>query len=387
MLAASASYSLSAPFMVVSAFARHCSSLKMETASSREGSTPPAMVMRLNEVLRLTLTDAEMRRRFELGGTEVVLESTPETTAALVAEATREVDPDRAWTRHQVQLRGKRMSGDRTRRVHFHEEGPREGFQIEQRIYPLQQRAALVEALAETGLDAIQVASFVSPKAVPQMADSEALFAAIRRRPGIRHEAVWLNEQGFRRARATPGVDVSGRGPFSALTHFPCRTRWSCVSDQSCAEQVQLAAAIHLSAQQFQPGDVAFGLAVRPCLGQRGLDRRQVSGDTATERRQHARRRFCNPVVQRVRGPAAYHAVEAVDEASGGRQPWHRRFDSRHHGRFRRRQATATAQHGAGDGPRRRQPLGDSTVGLFASSPTRGPLADDPQAATEALAA
>ncbi|GGJ23620.1 hydroxymethylglutaryl-CoA lyase [Neoroseomonas lacus] len=95
--------------------------------------------------------------------------------------------------------------------VEFHEEGPREGFQIEPRIYPLTQRAALVEALAETGLKAVQVASFVSPKAVPQMADTEALFAAIKRRPGVRYEAVWLNEQGFHRASATPGVDLSGK--------------------------------------------------------------------------------------------------------------------------------------------------------------------------------
>ena len=100
---------------------------------------------------------------------------------------------------------------DLPKRVEFHEEGPREGFQIEPRLYPVAQRAALVEALAETGLKAIQVASFVSPKAVPQMADTEDLFAAITRRPDVRYEAIWLNEQGFRRARATPGVDLSGK--------------------------------------------------------------------------------------------------------------------------------------------------------------------------------
>ena len=91
---------------------------------------------------------------------------------------------------------------DLPRHVHFHEEGPREGFQIERGSFPLEQRAALVDALSETGLEEIQVASFVSPKAVPQMADSEALFAAIRRRPGVRYDAVWLNERGYERARA-----------------------------------------------------------------------------------------------------------------------------------------------------------------------------------------
>jgi len=115
------------------------------------------------------------------------------------------------------------MPSDLPRRVEFHEEGPREGFQIEPHIYPLDQRVALVEALAETGLKAIQVASFVSPKAVPQMADSEAFFAAIRRKPGVRYEAVWLNEQGFRRARATPGVDVSGKIALYASDAFAKR--------------------------------------------------------------------------------------------------------------------------------------------------------------------
>ena len=100
---------------------------------------------------------------------------------------------------------------DLPKHVHFHEEGPREGFQIEPVIYPLADRVALVEALAETGLTAIQVASFVSPKAVPQMVDSAEFFAAIKKRPGVRYEALWLNEQGFNRARAAKGVDLVGK--------------------------------------------------------------------------------------------------------------------------------------------------------------------------------
>jgi hydroxymethylglutaryl-CoA lyase len=78
---------------------------------------------------------------------------------------------------------------DLPKRVEFREEGPREGFQIEKTIFPLADRVKLVEALAETGLRHIQVASFVSPKHVPQMADSEAFFATIRRRPGVHYAA------------------------------------------------------------------------------------------------------------------------------------------------------------------------------------------------------
>jgi len=95
--------------------------------------------------------------------------------------------------------------------VEFHEEGPREGFQSEPKLYPLAERARLVDALSESGLKQIQVASFVSPKAVPAMADADQLYAAIKRRDGVRYTALWLNERGFERAAATPGVDLDGK--------------------------------------------------------------------------------------------------------------------------------------------------------------------------------
>ena len=71
--------------------------------------------------------------------------------------------------------------------VEFHEEGPREGFQIESRSYPIEQRARFVEALAGSGLKQIQVGSFVSPKSVPTMADTPELFGMIRKREGVRY--------------------------------------------------------------------------------------------------------------------------------------------------------------------------------------------------------
>lgn len=112
---------------------------------------------------------------------------------------------------------------DLPKRVHFHEEGPREGFQIERAHFPLAQRAALVDALSETGLEEIQVSSFVSPKAVPQMADAEALFETIRRKPGVRYDAVWLNERGYERARAAKDVHITGRIALYASDAFALR--------------------------------------------------------------------------------------------------------------------------------------------------------------------
>lgn len=104
--------------------------------------------------------------------------------------------------------------------VEIHEEGPREGFQIEPRTHPVGERAALVEALADAGLRQIQVASFVSRRRVPQMADAAELFAAVRKRAGTRYTALWLNETGFERARATPQVDLAGTLYFYASDAF-----------------------------------------------------------------------------------------------------------------------------------------------------------------------
>ena len=105
-------------------------------------------------------------------------------------------------------------------RVEIHEEGPREGFQIEAKTYPLAERAALVEALAASGLAQIQVASFVNPRRVPQMADADQLFAAVRKRAGTRYTGLWLNEAGFERARAVPQVDLAGTLYFYASDAF-----------------------------------------------------------------------------------------------------------------------------------------------------------------------
>lgn len=96
------------------------------------------------------------------------------------------------------------------KRVEIHEEGPREGFQMEPPGISLADRAALVEALAETGLPQIQVASFVNPARVPQMADAAELFRSVRKRPGVRYTGLWLNEKGFERAASVPGVDLDG---------------------------------------------------------------------------------------------------------------------------------------------------------------------------------
>ena len=65
--------------------------------------------------------------------------------------------------------------------VHITEEGPREGFQFEKGAIPTARKIALIDALSQTGLDHIQIVSFVNPKNVPGMADAEDVVAGSRR--------------------------------------------------------------------------------------------------------------------------------------------------------------------------------------------------------------
>lgn len=85
-------------------------------------------------------------------------------------------------------------------RVSLVEMGPRDGLQNEHRILPLAQRLALIARLAESGLQRIEVGAFVSPKRVPQMADSGALLDALPRHAPLRYGALVPNLQGLQAA-------------------------------------------------------------------------------------------------------------------------------------------------------------------------------------------
>jgi isopropylmalate/homocitrate/citramalate synthase len=86
--------------------------------------------------------------------------------------------------------------------VDIHEEGPREGFQIEPGPISTADKIRLIEALAETGLKHIQVCSFVNQRLVPGWADAEAVVAGFKAKPGIDYTALWFNANGLERALA-----------------------------------------------------------------------------------------------------------------------------------------------------------------------------------------
>ena len=82
------------------------------------------------------------------------------------------------------------------------EVGPRDGLQNEAAAIPTDVKVAFVNALSQAGLPEIEAGAFVSPKWVPQLADSEDVFRRIARRPGVVYSALVPNLQGYERARA-----------------------------------------------------------------------------------------------------------------------------------------------------------------------------------------
>ncbi|UZD91868.1 hydroxymethylglutaryl-CoA lyase [Cognatishimia activa] len=84
--------------------------------------------------------------------------------------------------------------------VEIFEVGPRDGLQNEKVEINTEAKVALVDLLSSAGFKRIEVASFVSPKWVPQMADSADVLAGITRKVGISYAALTPNKTGFERA-------------------------------------------------------------------------------------------------------------------------------------------------------------------------------------------
>lgn len=96
-------------------------------------------------------------------------------------------------------------------RVTIMEVGPRDGLQSEPKILPTQQKIDLISGLVEAGLQEIQVASFVNPGILPQMADADLLVAQLPKRQGIVYNGLALNIKGVERVAAAglKSIEVS----------------------------------------------------------------------------------------------------------------------------------------------------------------------------------
>lgn len=127
--------------------------------------------------------------------------------------------------------------------VRIVEVGPRDGLQNEKWVVPARQRVLLIDALSKTGLSAIEAGSFVSPRHVPQMANTDAVLAEIRRAAGVRYPVLVPNAIGMERAVAAGADEVA---VFLSATEGFSRHNINC----SIAESFDRAAVVIDGARQ-----------------------------------------------------------------------------------------------------------------------------------------
>ncbi|HEX8909956.1 MAG TPA: hydroxymethylglutaryl-CoA lyase [Anaeromyxobacteraceae bacterium] len=126
------------------------------------------------------------------------------------------------------------------RRVKVVEVGPRDGLQREPVAVPAAVKIALVDRLSEAGLPAIEAASFVSPRWVPQMADGAEVMAGIRRRPGTRYSALVPNLRGLEEAAA---AGVGEAAVFTAASESFARRNVNASIEETLARFAEVASA------------------------------------------------------------------------------------------------------------------------------------------------
>jgi hydroxymethylglutaryl-CoA lyase len=89
------------------------------------------------------------------------------------------------------------------------EVGPRDGLQNEPEALGVADRVALIDRLTDSGLRFIEAGSFVSPKHVPQMADTDKVLAGIRRRDDACYQVLVPNMKGFDAAKNAGATDIA----------------------------------------------------------------------------------------------------------------------------------------------------------------------------------
>jgi hydroxymethylglutaryl-CoA lyase/(R)-citramalyl-CoA lyase len=144
-----------------------------------------------------------------------------------------------------------------TPRLTLYEVGPRDGLQNEPEVLDVDLRAELVRRLAAAGLPAIEVASFVDPRRVPQMANAEEVVEAAGPLPGVTRAGLALNERGYERLVAT-GLDEV-RFAFGVTESFNQRNQAASVEESALAAERIVARAREDGLRSTVTLSVAFG--------------------------------------------------------------------------------------------------------------------------------
>jgi hydroxymethylglutaryl-CoA lyase len=114
---------------------------------------------------------------------------------------------------------------------------PRDGLQNEKGSVPTGVKVELVDRLSDAGLRAVEAGSFVSPKWVPQMADSAEVMARIRRKPGVAYPVLVPNMKGLEAAIAAGAAEIAG---FAAATEAFSKRNTNCTIAESMQRQAQV---------------------------------------------------------------------------------------------------------------------------------------------------
>src|SRR3954452_6290883 len=125
--------------------------------------------------------------------------------------------------------------------VSVREVAPRDGLQNEEPV-PTEAKVRLIDALSETGVKRIEAVSFVHPKAIPQMADADDVWAQVTKNPDVRYSALIPNSRGAQRALAAGFREIEVVVSASD-THNQRNLNRS--TDQSLVDIAQLIPLIH----------------------------------------------------------------------------------------------------------------------------------------------
>jgi hydroxymethylglutaryl-CoA lyase len=116
-------------------------------------------------------------------------------------------------------------------RIHVIEVGPRDGLQIEAKLLSVDEKVRLIEAVLASGVRDIEVGSFVNPKLVPQMGDTEEVIRRLPAPGAASYRGLWLNEKGLERALATGRLHIEGRLVVAASNAFAMRNMNASIPD------------------------------------------------------------------------------------------------------------------------------------------------------------
>ena len=116
------------------------------------------------------------------------------------------------------------------RRVTIVEVGARDGLQNEKAEIPTDVKIRFIDALTDAGLPVIEATSFVSPRAIPQLADADEVMRRIKRKPGVRYPVLVPNEQGLERALAAGANEIA---VFTAVSEEFSRRNINASVDES----------------------------------------------------------------------------------------------------------------------------------------------------------